>query len=414
MGSEYRRPSISSTPSCGKLEEMHRLTLGDFELTVFSDGIYRLDGGNFFGVVPKILWSRKVQADENNYVPAGLNSLLIRTGKQTVLVETGMGNKLSERMVKIYGQPAQLLTNLSAAGVSPDDIDIVINSHLHFDHCGWNTVRDKNGKIVPTFPRAKYYAPEGEWQYARKPSERDAISYIPDNYDPLVKSGQMTLLKGGEEIVPGISVRTYPGHTASMQGVIVNGRPGFERARLEAAPSDAAKESEALAPEGSGSSAAERRKNAAHGASGGSAAGERQAPEGRKNPDVGEIGKGTALAALSEESTAPKRRKNAAHGASRGLPAEREQAPEGRKKSSDKGTTACYISDLIPTTAHIDLTWGMAFDLYPLQTIESKKLYYAQSIPEKWLTIFTHDPKTPWAYVEKDEFGKMVTNAVTP
>ncbi len=149
---------------------MHRLMLGDFELTVFSDGTYPLDGGAFFGVVPKVMWSRKVSADERNYVTAGLNSLLIRTGKQSVLVETGMGNKLSERMVKFYGQPAQLLSNLAAAGVSPEDIDIVINTHLHFDHCGWNTVRDKNGKIVPTFPRAKYYAPEGEWQYAQRPS----------------------------------------------------------------------------------------------------------------------------------------------------------------------------------------------------------------------------------------------------
>jgi glyoxylase-like metal-dependent hydrolase (beta-lactamase superfamily II) len=213
-----------------------------------------------------------------------------------VLVETGMGNKLSDRMIKFYGQPARLLTNLAAAGVSPEDIDVVINTHLHFDHCGWNTVRNKDGKIVPTFARAKYYAPEGEWQYARKPSERDAISYLPDNYDPLVQSGQMTLLKGGEEIVPGISVKTFPGHTAHMQAVIVE----------------------------------------------------------------------------------------------------------------SGGRTACYISDLIPTTAHIDITWGMGFDLYPLQTIESKKRYYAKAIPENWLTVFTHDATTPWAYVEKDESGKMV------
>jgi glyoxylase-like metal-dependent hydrolase (beta-lactamase superfamily II) len=278
---------------------MPSMTLGDFELSIFFDGTYPLDGGAFFGVIPKIMWSKKVEADERNYAQAGLNSLLIRTGKQTVLVETGMGNKLSERMIKFYGQPAQLLKNLAAGGVSPEDIDIVINSHLHFDHCGWNTVRDRNGKVVPTFPRAKYYAPEGEWQYGRKPSERDAISYIPDNYDPLVKSGQMTLLKGGEEIVPGISVKTFPGHTASMQAVTVQ----------------------------------------------------------------------------------------------------------------SGGKTACYISDLMPTTAHIDLTWGMGFDLYPLQTIESKKEYYAKALPEKWLTVFTHDPKTPWAYVEKDEAGKMLARA---
>ena len=279
---------------------MQRLTLGDFELSIFSDGTYPLDGGAFFGVIPKIMWSRKAAADERNYVQAGLNSLLIRTGKQNVLVETGMGNKLLERMIKFYGQPAQLLTNLAAGGVAPEDIDTVINTHLHFDHCGWNTVHDTSGKIVPTFPRAKYYAPEGEWQYARRPSERDSISYIPDNYDPLVQSGQMTLLKGGEEIVPGVSVKTFPGHTAHMQAVIVE----------------------------------------------------------------------------------------------------------------SKGRAACYISDLVPTTAHIDITWGMGFDLYPLQTIESKKQYYAQSIPEKWLTVFTHDPQTPWAYVEKDESGKMMAKGV--
>jgi glyoxylase-like metal-dependent hydrolase (beta-lactamase superfamily II) len=275
---------------------MPTLTLGDFELSVFSDGNYKLDGGAFFGVIPKVMWSKKVAADEQNYVTSGLNSLLIRTGEKNILVETGMGNKLSERMIKFYGQPAKLLENLTAGGVQPDEIDIVINSHLHFDHCGWNTVRDKNGKAVPTFPRAKYYAPEGEWQYARHPSERDAISYIPDNYDPLVKNGQMTLLKGGEEIVPGISVKTFPGHTASMQAVII----------------------------------------------------------------------------------------------------------------TSQGKTACYISDLIPTTAHIDIPWGMGFDLYPLQTIESRKQYYTHSIAGKWLTVFTHDPVTPWAYIAKDELGKMI------
>ena len=279
---------------------MHKLTLGDFELSVFSDGTYPLDGGAFFGVVPKVMWSRKVDADDKNYVTAGLNTLVIRTGKQTVLVETGMGNKLSPRMAKFYGQPARLLDDLAAGGIAPEDVDIVINSHLHFDHCGWNTVRTADGKFVATFPRAKYFAPEGEWQYSRHPSERDSISFLSENYDPLVDSGQMTLLKGGEEIVPGISVRTFPGHTAHMQAILVQ----------------------------------------------------------------------------------------------------------------SQGKTACYISDLIPTTAHVDLTWGMGFDLYPLQTIESKKQYYAQAIPEKWLTVFTHDPKTPWAYVEKDELGKMVARGV--
>jgi glyoxylase-like metal-dependent hydrolase (beta-lactamase superfamily II) len=277
---------------------MHRLTLGDFELIAVSDGTYRLDGGAFFGVVPKVMWEKKVKADAENYVPVGLNSVVVRTGQHTVLIETGIGNKLPERLIKIFGQPAQLLDNLNAAGISPEDIDIVINSHLHFDHCGWNTTI-KDDKIVPTFPKAKYYAPEGEWQHGRLQLERDAISYMSENYDPLIKTGQMQLLQGDQEIVPGISVRVFPGHTMHMQAVIIQ----------------------------------------------------------------------------------------------------------------SGGQTACYISDLIPTSAHIDLTWVMAFDLLPLRTIESRKRYYAQSIPEKWLTMFTHDPNLPWAYVEKDERGKMSARA---
>jgi len=279
---------------------MHRLTLGDFELTAVSDGTYRLDGGAFFGVVPKVMWEKKVKADAENYVPVGLNSVVVRTGQHTVLIETGIGNKLPERLIKIFGQPAKLLDSLNAAGISPEDIDIVINSHLHFDHCGWNTMI-KDGRIVPTFPKAKYYAPEGEWQHGRLQLERDAISYMSENYDPLIKTGQMELLQGDQEIVPGISVRVFPGHTLHMQAVIIQ----------------------------SGSQ------------------------------------------------------------------------------------TACYISDLIPTSAHIDLTWVMAFDLLPLRTIESRKRYYTQSIPERWLTMFTHDPNVPWAYVEKDERGKMLARAAT-
>ena len=274
---------------------MHRLTLGDFELIAVSDGTYRLDGGAFFGVVPKVMWEKKVKADAENYVPVGLNSVVVRTGQHTVLIETGIGNKLPERLIKIFGQPAKLLDNLNAAGISPEDVDIVINSHLHFDHCGWNTMI-KDDKIVPTFPKAKYYAPEGEWQHGRLQLERDAISYMSENYDPLIKTGQMELLQGDQEIVPGVSVKVFPGHTQHMQAVILKSR----------------------------------------------------------------------------------------------------------------GQTACYISDLIPTSAHIELNWAMAFDLYPLQTVESRMRYYAEAIPEKWLTMFTHDPKTPWAYLGKDEKGKLV------
>src|SRR5579885_1709682 len=173
---------------------MHRRSLGNFELTAVSDGIYHLDGGAFFGVVPKSLWQKKVQPDEKNLIPSGLNSIVVRTGDHTVLIETGIGNNMPDRMVKIYGQPANLLDNLSAAGFSPDDFDIVINTHLHFDHCGWNTIR-RDDTFVPTFPKARYYVQEGEWQHGRRQLERDAISYISSNYDPLISSGQMKLLQ---------------------------------------------------------------------------------------------------------------------------------------------------------------------------------------------------------------------------
>ena len=276
-----------------------RMTLGDFELSIISDGNYPLDGGAFFGVVPKVMWSKKAAADERNFVTAGLNSLLIRAGKHNILVETGIGNKLSEKMIKIYTQPAKLLESLSAANIAPDDIDIVINTHLHFDHSGWNTVR-KGDQVVATFPRAKYYVQEGEVLHGHEQHIRDSISYISENYDPLVKSGQMELLHGDREIVPGVSVKVFPGHTHHMQAVTV----------------------------------------------------------------------------------------------------------------TSGGKTACYISDLIPTAAHIDLTWVMAFDLSPIDTINSRERYYAQALPEKWLTVFTHGADIPWAYVEKDPTGKLVASPV--
>ena len=284
---------------------MHRTNLADFELTIVSDGTYFLDGGAFFGVVPKTMWSKKVTADEKNRIDAGLNSLLVRTGDKNILIETGIGNKLSEKLVQIYKQPAKLLDNLHALGVAPEDIDIVINTHLHFDHCGWNTVR-RGDQFVATFPKAKYYAQRGEWEHGRLQLERDAVSYMSPNYDPLIENGQMVLLNGDHEIFPGISVKVFPGHTASMQAVII----------------------------------------------------------------------------------------------------------ESGGRSSEK-KTACYISDLIPTSNHLDITWAMAFDLFPLQTIESRKEYYATAIPGKWLTVFTHDDAVPWGYVERDERGRLRLAPVT-
>ncbi len=278
---------------------MTRTTIGDFEVTVLSDGTYELDGGAFFGVVPKVLWEKRVQPDARNMLKVGTNALLVRDGNKTVLVETGIGPKLTEKSHAIYKNQALLMKSLEETGVAPDEIDIVINTHLHFDHCGWNTYY-RDGTPVATFQRAQYYAQKGELEHAHEQHERDRVSYMTDNYDPLVASDQMTLLEGDAEIAPGISVRVFPGHTRDMQVVLI--RSG--------------------------------------------------------------------------------------------------------------GATLCYPSDLIPTANHLDPTWVLGYDLYPLTTIDNRHRFYAEAIPEKWLVAFTHDHQTPLAYVEMGDKGRPVARAL--
>ena len=199
-------------------------------MTVLSDGTYELDGGAFFGVVPKVLWEKRIQPDARNMLNVGTNALLVRDGKRTVLIETGIGPKLSEKSQVDYKNQALLMKSFEEAGVAPDEIDIVINTHLHFDHCGWNTYY-RDGKAVATFPRAILCAERRAGARARATRAR-RVSYLTDNYDPLVASGQMKLLEGDAEIAPGISVRVFPGHTRDMQAVMV--RSGGRRCAIPA------------------------------------------------------------------------------------------------------------------------------------------------------------------------------------
>jgi glyoxylase-like metal-dependent hydrolase (beta-lactamase superfamily II) len=224
---EPRTGSCSLSPVPCNLAIRARTTLGDYELTILSDGFYFLDGGAMFGVVPKPLWEKRAPADDQNRILLGLNTVIVRTGQHTIAIETGIGNKLSDKLKAIYGAKEQLPQAFEAAQIRPEEIDIVINSHLHFDHSGWNTTRTPEGRIVPTFPNARYFAHRGEVTHGHLQLERDAISYISDNYDPLVASGQMTLLgsesatRPGETwpIVPGISVECFPGHTAQLLAI---------------------------------------------------------------------------------------------------------------------------------------------------------------------------------------------------
>lgn len=272
-------------------------TLGDFDLTILTDGTYLLDGGAMFGVVPKPLWEKRIPANERNQIPLGTNTVVVRTGKHTVVIETGIGNKLSEKQRSIYDSRQLLMESFRAAGIRTEEVDVVINTHLHFDHCGWNTTRTVDGSIVPTFPNARYFVHRGEVEHGHLQLERDAVSYISDNYDPLIANGQMTLIEppsGQMEIVPGVSVEVFPGHTAQMMAVML---------------------------------------------------------------DSG-------------------------------------------------GRRACYISDLIPTSAHLDVTWVMGYDLYPLTCIEQRKRFLGRAIPEQWLVLFTHDHHHPMGYIEPGVKGK--------
>jgi glyoxylase-like metal-dependent hydrolase (beta-lactamase superfamily II) len=278
-----------------------RTEVGDFELTVCTDGPFKLDGGAMFGVVPKTLWQKRTAADEQNRIVLGLNTVVVRTGKHTVLIETGVGNKQPAKLREIFDNHELLPQSLKAAGISVDEVDIVINSHLHFDHCGWNTTLQPDGSVTPTFPNARYFAHRGEVEHGHLQLERDRVSYLSPNYDPLIESGQMTLLddegiRSNPEICPGVSVELFPGHTAHLMGIHIE----------------------------------------------------------------------------------------------------------------SKSQHACYISDLIPTSDHLDITWVMGYDLDPLETIAQRKRFYQRAIPENWLVLFTHDHRTPMARIGLNEKQKPV------
>jgi len=276
------------------------MKLGSIELHILNDGAYRLDGGAMFGVVPKPMWERVAPADERNRISMSMNALLIRAAAQRILVETGAGDKWTDKRRDIYGfGGTRLLPQLADHGIEPDDIDIVINTHLHFDHCGWNT-RIVNGVAVPTFPNATYFVHRGELEHARNPNERDRSTYIPDNFEPMARSGQWQLVQGEHfEVVPGVELIVLPGHTRDMMGVRI----------------------------------------------------------------------------------------------------------------SSGGQTAMFLSDLVPTTAHLPYAWVMGYDSYPLTTLENKKKWLPLVAREGWLALFCHDAKMPAARLREEE-GKIVAEPV--
>jgi len=192
--------------------------LGEWELVALSDGLFRLDGGSMFGVIPKPLWERKKPADERNRIRLGLNALLVKTPHALLLLESGIGDKLSPKEEDLYGLERQssLLQALNAEGCDPGDIDFVIYSHLHLDHCGWAT-RESGGAFQPTFPRARYVVQSREWDAATSPDIRSRASYDERDFSALERKGLLALVDGETEIIPGIRVVHTGGHTPGHQ-----------------------------------------------------------------------------------------------------------------------------------------------------------------------------------------------------
>lgn len=210
---------MTADPGCIKV--------GGFELCPVSDGTFWLDGGALFGVVPKVLWNRAMPADPENRVKLALNCLLVRTGDKCVLVDTGIGGKLSSRLREIYrlGPKSGLLASLARLRVKPEDIDYVINTHLHFDHCGGNT-RGGSDEPVPVFPNARYVIQQQEWFCAQNLDERTRSSYRPADYLPLERAGQVEFVDGDESVLPGIKVLLTNGHTLGHQSVLISTKEG--------------------------------------------------------------------------------------------------------------------------------------------------------------------------------------------
>jgi methylmalonyl-CoA epimerase len=200
-----------------------RHALGELELITLSDGFIGLDGGAMFGVVPRTLWEKRLPPDDANRIPLGMRPLIVRHGATTAIIDAGCGDKMDPKLAQIYklDRRYHLDHALAEAGLSADDIDVVIASHLHFDHVGGFTKAGRDGAIVPRFPKASYVVHRGEWEDATHPHERNRASYLQENFVPLKDAGVLTLVDDGAEILPGVRYRRSGGHTPHHQVVTI-------------------------------------------------------------------------------------------------------------------------------------------------------------------------------------------------
>ena len=199
------------------------MTFGDLELIPLLDGFFRLDGGAMFGVVPRPLWERRAAPDGKNRIRLGLRPLLVRGATKTMIIDAGIGDKMDAKSCEIYGidRAEDLDASMAAAGLTAADIEIVLASHLHFDHAGGFTARDSAGALRPRFPNARYIARTAEWEDATHPHERNRASYLPENFVPLMEAGVLDLVAADAAIMPGVRVVRTGGHTMHHQIVFI-------------------------------------------------------------------------------------------------------------------------------------------------------------------------------------------------
>lgn len=199
------------------------MRFGKVDLRLISDGIYWEDGGGLFGLVPKTLWEQVAKPDQRNRLPFDTRCLLVETAEQCILVDTGHGDKLSDKQrgfISLEGE-RRLLNNLEKVGIGSLDVDLVINTHLHGDHCGGNTRLGETGELVPTFPRATYCVQQLELADASFPNERTRATYLRENFQPLEQAGQLRVLRGNTRLTGEVRVIVTPGHTRAHQCVVI-------------------------------------------------------------------------------------------------------------------------------------------------------------------------------------------------
>ena len=211
---------LKQSPSVSRRSSVARYALGDLELISLCDGFFGLDGGAMFGVVPQTLWAPKAARDARNRITLAMRPLIVR-GTRTMIIDAGVGDKENEKFSEIYAldRARNLDHTLAEAGLSAEDVDIVLATHLHFDHAGGFTARDARGRVRPRFPRAQYVVRRGEWDDATHANERNRASYLADNYVPLADAGVLQLVEADQSIMPGVRVRRTGGHTWHHQVV---------------------------------------------------------------------------------------------------------------------------------------------------------------------------------------------------